>query len=328
MLPAINELERFDDAFLATFYASSERGEIETGVAFEPRTSPPPVSPPNDTAAPPSGHRASDGPSAPSTLLLMSSDEERLAHRDFALLTPEEEAQLIPLIERLRLRGEYRISRRRKRTLRGNRLDVARMLRLAMRTCGEPVRRAYSIPRTRRRRLIFLCDVSGSMAPYARAMLIYAHASVRARPGVFAFAFATRLTELTRAMSDMRAQRFLQRLPSMLPDYSGGTRIADALDVFLERPDSRGAARGSTIVILSDGWERESPERVAIAMQRLRLLAHRIVWVNPNKKHPAFEPLVRGMAAALPHVDDFLDGHNLRTLAQVQRAIELAEKLQ
>jgi hypothetical protein len=123
-------------------------------------------------------------------------------------------------------------------------------------------------------------------------------------------------------MRELRPALFLKNVPQLIAGYGGGTRIASSIETFVSTYANRGAARGGTVVILSDGWERESPERVGSAMERLKRLSSRIVWINPNKKHPAFEPLARGMAAALPYVDKLVQGHNLRTLAAIDRALE------
>jgi uncharacterized protein with von Willebrand factor type A (vWA) domain len=160
------------------------------------------------------------------------------------------------------------------------------------------------------------------MAPYARALLHYAHVSAQARPRVHAFAFATRLTDLTALVRAPRAGDAFAALGARLRDWGGGTRIGASLKAFNDRYAQRGLARGATVIILSDGWEREDPALVGAEMARLRRLTRRIVWVNPQKKHPAYEPLARGMAAALPHVDAFVEGHNLRSLDAVANAIE------
>jgi len=242
----------------------------------------------------------------------MASSQERLAERDFADFDEDEQALMLQLVARLRVGVEMRRSRRREPHERGDRLDLRATLRSAARTYGELVRRRRSARRERVVPLVFLCDVSGSMVPYARAMLQYARASALARPRVRTFAFATRLTDLgSMAASPRRSLR----------DYGGGTRIGAALRTFNEGYAQRGVARGGTVVILSDGWEREDPGLLRAEMARLRRLSRRIVWVNPQKKHPAFEPLAAGMAAALPFVDELVAGHNLRTLGAVADAI-------
>ena len=242
-------------------------------------------------------------------VVVPASSEERLRERDLAELDEAERAVVRRLIERLRTPRDLRRSRRKRRSGKGERLDVARMLREAARTGGEPLVRRWSRRAERPRPLVFLCDVSRSMLPYARALIHYARTVRRARPRVRAFAFATRLTDLDRGDPD---------------DLGGGTRIGAALEAFNRTYAARGIARGGTIVILSDGWEREDPGLVAREMQRLRRLARRILWVNPQKKHPGYEPLARGMAAALPYVDAFLEGHSLRSLEAVADAIDTA----
>ena len=263
----------------------------------------------------------SDAEDAP-FVLAMASPEERLAERDFADFSEDERANMLRLIGRLRAAVETRPSRRRRPDLQGDRLDLRATARAAARTSGELIRRKRTQRRPRVRPLVFLCDVSGSMAPYARALIQYARANAFARPRVRAFAFATRLTDLGPALSRTSDAAASRAVTERLQDFGGGTRIGAALRAFNDRYAQRGAARGGTVVILSDGWERDDPELVRSQMERLARLSRRIVWVNPQKKHPAFEPLALGMAAALPFVDAFVGGHNLRTLDAVAEAIE------
>jgi uncharacterized protein with von Willebrand factor type A (vWA) domain len=252
----------------------------------------------------------------------MASADERLADRDLAEMDDAERARAIQALERLRIAMELRRSRRRRVAGRGDRLDLRATMRVAARTAGELVRRRVSARRKRPRPLVFLCDVSGSMAPYARALLQYARVASLSRPRVRAFAFATTLTEVTTVARRSPAREVMSAFADALRDYGGGTRIAAALHDFNDRFAQRGAARGGTVVILSDGWEREDPAAVGLEMARLRRLTHKIVWVNPQKKHAAFEPLAGGMAAALPHVDALISGHNLRSLDAIAHAIE------
>ncbi len=255
-------------------------------------------------------------------MLAMASPDERLRERDFATLTDDERGRLMGLIARLRSAVETRPSRRRTPAARGDRFDLRATLRLAPRTAGELVRRRASIRRKRVRPLVFLCDISGSMAPYARAMLLYARGHAIARQRVRAFAFATRLTDLTKLLQQTSANRLMAALGVQLPDYGGGTRIGSAIGAFNQRWAQRSAARGGTVIILSDGWERDDPEVLRAQMQRLRRLARRIIWVNPQKKHPAFAPLTAGMAAALPFVDQLLAGYSMQTLDAIADAID------
>jgi len=176
-------------------------------------------------------------------------------------------------------------------------------------------------PRAIPRRLVLLCDISGSMEPYARAYLQFLHAARATGPYAEAFVFATRLTRLTRALRAGTAQVATRRAAAAAPDWSGGTRIGEALKAFNDRHARRGMARGAIVVILSDGWERGDPELVGREMARLRRLAHRIVWVNPRAAAPGFQPLAGGMAAALPHCDAMVSGHSLAALDEVVDAI-------
>jgi uncharacterized protein with von Willebrand factor type A (vWA) domain len=172
----------------------------------------------------------------------------------------------------------------------------------------------------RRRRLVFLCDISGSMEPYTRAFLQLLHAAVGGADAE-AFVFATRLTRLTRALRAPDVDAAIERAAASACDWGGGTRIGDALRRFNAEHGRRGMARGAVIVILSDGWERDDPRVVALEMERLRRLAYRIVWVNPRSAGRDYAPLAGGMAAALPFCDAFMSGHNLHALSAVAEAI-------
>jgi uncharacterized protein with von Willebrand factor type A (vWA) domain len=175
-------------------------------------------------------------------------------------------------------------------------------------------------PGERPRRLILLCDVSGSMDAYSRALLRFLHAAVVSRGRVEAFALGTRLTRLTRDLSSHDPDAAISAAARHVVDWSGGTRLGEGLRRFNDEWGVRGMARGAIVVIMSDGWDRGDPELLAEQMERLHRVAHRIVWVNPLKASPGFAPLARGMAAALPYVDEFVEGHSLaslETLAEV-----------
>jgi uncharacterized protein len=163
-------------------------------------------------------------------------------------------------------------------------------------------------------------DVSGSMAPYARAYLLLLEGAARGA-GAETFVFATRLTRVTRALREGRAQLALERASAAAPDWAGGTRIGAALGAFNDGHGRRGMARGAVVVILSDGWERGEPDRVGREMERLARLAYRIVWVNPRVAARGFRPVTGGMAAALPHVDELVPGHTAGALDEVMAAI-------
>jgi uncharacterized protein with von Willebrand factor type A (vWA) domain len=171
------------------------------------------------------------------------------------------------------------------------------------------------------RRLVLLCDISGSMEPYARAYLHFLTSAAGSGPHAEAFVFATRLTRITRALASRSPEQAIRRAADAAPDWSSGTRIGDALRAFNDRHGRRGMARGAVVVILSDGWERGDPALVAREMERLSRLAHRIVWVNPRAGARDFAPRAGGMNAALPYVDALVSGNSLDALAEVVEAI-------
>ena len=230
----------------------------------------------------------------------MASDEERLAGRSFDALEPHELAQLYRLMSRLQLATPLRRTRRYERGRHGQRIDMRRTLRGSLRTGGDPIRLARRRRRVAPRRLVMLCDISGSMEPYARAYLQFLTCAAGSGPNAEAFVFATRLTRLTRALASRNPERAIQRAAAAAPDWSSGTRIGDALKAFNDRHGRRGMARGAVVVILSDGWERGDPMLVGREMERLARLAHRIVWVNPRVSASAFSVRAGGMVAALP----------------------------
>jgi uncharacterized protein with von Willebrand factor type A (vWA) domain len=189
-----------------------------------------------------------------------------------------------------------------------------------MHTGGDPIRLARRRRRVVRRRVVILCDISGSMEPYARAYVQLLHATagtIRAE----VFTFATRLTRLTGALAVNQPQLAMWRAAHAAPDWRGGTRIGEALKSFLDNYGRRGMARGAVVVIVSDGWERDDPSLIAEQMGRLRRLAHRIIWVNPRTADPRYQPLAAGIAAALPYCDDMVSGHTLAALGELADVI-------
>lgn len=269
----------------------------------------------------PDGPDAGDDETAGPRLTVRWSRAEILRHRDFAAYTPEEFVEARRMMADLRLHGALRRSRRQTRSRRQRgRPDLRRTVRRALRAGGEPVSRAFLEPGNRPRRLVLLCDVSGSMEPYARALVRFLHAAVVGGARVEAFALGTRLTRITRELSSRDPDAAIAAAAQRVVDWSGGTRLGDGLRAFNDEWGVRGMARGAVVVILSDGWDRGEPEVLAEQMARLGRVAHRIVWVNPLKATPGYAPLAQGMAAALPYVDDFVEGHSLaslETLAEV-----------
>jgi uncharacterized protein with von Willebrand factor type A (vWA) domain len=245
----------------------------------------------------------------------LASRKELLRTKSFAELTREELVELAELMRQLRLSVPSRRTRRRQPAQRGD-PDLRRTLRRSFRTGGEPVERAWRARRRRRRRLVLLLDVSGSMADYSRALVLFARAALQADTRWEAFCFGTRLTRVTRALAVADAREALRRAAEEVVDWNGGTRIGDAVRA-LTRTN---VVRGSVVLICSDGLDVGEPEVLRAEMARLARLAHRVVWLNPLKEDPAYEPLARGMQAALPYVDVFLSGHNLASLEAVGEA--------
>jgi uncharacterized protein with von Willebrand factor type A (vWA) domain len=251
----------------------------------------------------------------------IASDEERLAGKSFDSLDPDELAALYRLMSRLDLATPLRRTRRFERARHGRRVDLRRTLRASLRTGGDPIEIAHRRRRVRRRSLVMLCDISGSMEPYARAYLQFLSCAAGTGGRTEAFAFATRLTRLTTAFATRRPEQAMQRAAATAPDWSSGTRIGEALKQFNDRYGRRGMARGAVVVILSDGWERGDPAVVGREMERLARLAHKIVWVNPRLSAREFSIGAAGMRAALRHCDALVSGHSFEALGEVVDAI-------
>jgi len=255
----------------------------------------------------------------------VASAAERLRGRDFTELSPVELRELVTLMREMTLAIPPRRTRRYRRARDGRRVDLRGTLRQARRSGGEVIRVARRAPRTRSRRLVVLCDISGSMEPYARALLMllyFLSATTANRPEVFTF--ATRLTRLTPTLAAATPDTMLAKAGEAAPDWSGGTRIGAALKEFNDRYGSRGMARGAIVLIISDGWETGDPAVLGVQMARLRRLAHRIVWANPRTQSPRYRPEVGGMAAAWPHCDAVVSAHSLDALPVLLSALRAA----
>jgi uncharacterized protein len=250
------------------------------------------------------------------------SNVELLREKDFARYTEAEMAQARELINRLARRHPMRRSRRtRPSRQRAHVPDLRATVYSSLRTAGEPIHRRWRGPTQRPRQLVLVCDVSGSMAPYARMLLMYMHACVAARRRVEAFAFGTRLTRITQELAGRDHDRALDRASAAVTDFSGGTRIGGAI-AELNRVYGRQIGRGSVVVVLSDGWDRGEPEQLDVEMARLRRAAYRLVWLNPLAAHPDYQPLARGMQAAVPHTDRLLAGNSLASLEELATILE------
>src|ERR1700742_1447556 len=257
-----------------------------------------------------------ENPSSAPTMAVRYSAVEVLRGKDFGEYTAADIADAQRLMADLRATAAMRQSRRRRaaKWRRHRKPDIRATLRRALRTGGEPIRRAWYAPTMQPRRLVLLCDVSGSMDAYSRALLRVMHAAVGGRRRVEAFTMGTRLTRLTRELLSRDPDHALRRAGAAVADWSGGTRLGNSLRDYNDEWGMRGMSRGAVVVILSDGWERGAPTVIADQMARLSRVAHKVVWVNPLKASPGYAPLAGGMAAALPYIDEFIDGHNLNAL--------------
>jgi uncharacterized protein len=285
---------------------------------------PPSVTLLTDDEGPEADDSRSESPDSDVQALRYSSVEV-LAHRDMSALTADEWAEAERLISSLRIASEVRPSRRMrpvKRQTRGH-PDLRGTVRRSLPSGGVPVRRAWRAPVDRARRMVFLLDVSGSMEPYARGLARFAHAAVSSRRAgrVEVFTVGTRLTRITREMARRDPDAALSTASAAVADWSGGTRIGASIQAFNDQWGVRGMARGAVVVICSDGWDRGDPALVASEMARLSRVARRVVWVNPLKATDGYAPLARGMAAALPFVDQFVEGHSVSSLERLAAVI-------
>jgi uncharacterized protein len=265
-----------------------------------------------------------DGDPAPgdeATIRIVASAVEVLRSKSFADLTEGEREEVGRLIRALAVSLPDERMRRSRPSSTGGRFDVRRTLRRSLRTHGEPFERAWRDRRVRRRPLVLILDVSGSMSPYARALMQFGYAAMATGRRVEVFCFGTRLTRVTRILRSKDPDRALHEIGRTVADWEGGTRIGESLKSLLDGWSQRAALRGAVVVLCSDGLERGDPELLRRQMERLGRLAHRVVWVNPLKGSPRYEPLARGMAAALPSVDVFLSGHNLESLSELSRTL-------
>ncbi|MGH3448708.1 MAG: vWA domain-containing protein [Nocardioidaceae bacterium] len=246
---------------------------------------------------------------------------EMLRHRDIAEMDSAERAELARLFGSLRPHPPTRVSSRRRPVRRGE-IDARRTLRDELRHGGEPALLRHRGPSKRSRRVVVLIDVSGSMGPYADSLLRWAHVVTMAnRTRTETFTIGTRLTRVTRALRLRDGEAALETAGQTVPDWSGGTRLGEVMQVFLDRWGQRGLARGAVVVVMSDGWERGDASLLAEQMRRLQRLAHHVVWVNPHQGKSGYQPVQSGIVAALPFVDDFIAGHSMATFEQALEVV-------
>jgi uncharacterized protein with von Willebrand factor type A (vWA) domain len=340
LVSAREQVPLFDAVFAAVFRGSA--GIPESGSVARPAVPAPPAPEPGTRPAAP-GTRdagtatgthqyprvatpgrdssAEDRRADRDAVLAMVAADEHLHETSFAELSADEVREVRRLAAALQLATPLRLSRRTRTSAHSTAsLDVRATVRAARRSGTDAPLLLYARRRQQRRKLVLLCDVSGSMEPYARVFVSLLQGAVTGA-GAEAFVFSTRLTRLTRQLALRDPDRALARAAVSAPDWASGTRIADCLRRFVDEHGRRGLARGAVVVVFSDGWAYEDPEQVAAQMARLRRLAHRIIWVNPRKAAPQYQPLVGGMAAALPYCDAFVSGHSYRALAELAAAI-------
>ena len=311
-----DDLDRYDAAFGAYFAGEAPRAN-RTPASQPPRLS---VTAPLDAGT---GEGSDDDGETPD-LATRASADEILRHRDVADLSVAEREHLRRLFALLVPAAPMRPARRRQPSGRGS-VHPARTVRRALRSGGEVTRLMHRRRQPRPRRVVLLVDVSGSMSPYADALLRFAHAAVRARPAATeVFTIGTRLTRVTRELRLRDPDRALAAGASAIPDWSGGTRLGEVLKAFLDRWGQRGTARGAVVVVCSDGWERGGTDLLGEQMTRLRRLAHAVVWVNPHKGRAGYEPLTGGMQAALPSIDHFVSGHSMAAFEELTGVIQRA----
>jgi uncharacterized protein len=311
------DVPAYDRAFTAVF-----EGRTWDGDAADPEPEPETITLLLDTdEEPPDGSGESEPIDGPAFALRWT-DRELLHDKDFAQCTPAELDEAHRLMGELHLVGARRASRRQRPTnRRRGPIDLGATTRRSLRTGGEPLRTVHRQAGDRPRRVVLLCDVSGSMEAYARALVRFAHVAVVGRAQVEVFTLGTRCTRVTRELRSRDPDAAMDAVAGAVDDWSGGTRLGEGLRTFNEQWGLRGLARGAVVVILSDGWDRGDPGELAEQVRRLQRVAHRMVWVNPLKASPGFAPIARGMAAALPYVDELVEGHSLASLEELAEVI-------
>jgi uncharacterized protein with von Willebrand factor type A (vWA) domain len=308
-----DDLERYERVFAAYFGPAGPTTPARSRAAVPPRTR-------LVVRDAPAGGRAQSGSGQPGPpVRVLASSAEVLRHRDVAGLDAVERAQLNRLLAAFAPHGQTRLSARRRPARRGA-VDPRRTVRELLRRGGEPALLRRHARVRRPRRVVLLVDVSGSMAPYADALLRFAHAAARGAP-TEVFTIGTRLTRVTRELAHRDPDLAMTALAAAVPDWRGGTRLGELLREFLDRWGQRGMARGAVVVLLSDGWERGDPDLLGAQMRRMHALAHRVIWANPRKARPGYAPVAGGMAAALPSVDAFVEGHSLAALERLAAVV-------
>jgi uncharacterized protein with von Willebrand factor type A (vWA) domain len=303
---SLDDSELYDKAFTAWFTPSPEESRSATPVpaARQLQASLEPESGAGDV-------------SGDDLLAARASTAEVLRHRDVGTLTEQERAQLAMLFDSLEVVGPLRRALRQRPHHRGS-VDLRRTLRAQLRSGGELARLRRRRSGVRRRRVVMLIDISGSMQPYADSLLRLAHRIVRAMPNqVEVFTIGTRLTRISPALRVRQPDEALAAVGRLVPDWSGGTRLGEVIGAFLSRWGRRGLARSAVVVIASDGWERGDAQLLGEQMRQLRLLAYAVIWMNPHRGKAGYAPIQTGIQACLPHLDRMVAGHSLATFAEL-----------
>ena len=338
-----DQLPIFDRAFRLFFSRlseqplTSESSGSETGEAEEVGGVPPPMSGEDNgeislddvqvrsKVAPEDDKDRTEEGEDPSSAQTFSAIES-LRNKDFEDYSPDEIAQARELMRQLRLRPGVRQTRRLIPTSNGRRLDMRAIVRGMQRTVGEPVRLAWRDQKVKRRQLVLICDISGSMERYSRVLLQFLHAARQGLNDVEVFVFGTRLTRVTRDMANRDVDVALERIAERVLDFSGGTRIGYSIHDFNHEWGRRVLGHGAVVIIISDGWDRGDPELLGAEMEHLQRGAFRVIWLNPLLGLPEYQPITLGMRTALQFVDDFLPAHNLASLEDLARRLGSLEQ--
>lgn len=248
-------------------------------------------------------------------------DRERLRRADFGRLTAEEARDAAAMLEALRPRLARRRARRHRLARHGRRPAARAMLRRALGSGGEALTWRWLERATRPRPIVLICDISGSMEPYSRFLLRFAHALQRSGASVEVFVFGTRLTRITRQLRVRSPDVALRRVAEKVVDWSGGTRIGESLRTLNRIWVRRTVRSGAIVMLASDGWERGDPEVLAREMAKLNRSCHRLLWLDPLASRPGFEPATAGLRAALPHADELVPCASVHSLAELARRL-------
>ncbi len=307
------DLERYDHVFDAWF------GGVRAGT----KKRPPAMRPVSQAGLDDTRSASGQGPEEPETLQAQASSTEVLRHRDVATLDRRDREALAAMFGSLRPRAPRRRAHRHTPSRRGS-VDARATLRSTLRRMGEPGEVNWRRRATRARRVVLLVDVSGSMSAYSDALIRLAHTYCTSGVPVEVFTLGTRLTHITRPLHQRDPDRAIVAAGEAIPDWSGGTRLAEGVKVFLDRWGRRGMARGAVVVVFSDGWERDQPEALGEQVRRLQAVAHRVIWVNPHRGRPGYEPVQGGIMAVLPHVDHFVAGHSMAAFEELTEVVARA----